>query len=62
MNDKICECGKGHKSNVDGLCCFCREKQYSRADCKDAGVKHRGDGLTIEQAVSINRQHNKWYS
>lgn len=46
-----CRCGKGYASDFDGLCKFCRE-EYSgirRAVQKKVGVRHRGDGMTIEQ-------------
>lgn len=44
-----CKCGKGYASDKDNLCKFCREKKYSRREAKQAGVKHRGDGMTLEQ-------------
>jgi hypothetical protein len=43
-----CRCAKGHASEIDGLCRFCREKLLSRAEAKRAGVKTRGDGITLE--------------
>lgn len=48
-----CRCGKGHASPVDNMCKFCREKRYSRAVAKRAGVKHRGDGMTLDQAKDL---------
>jgi len=44
-----CRCGKGHASEFDGLCKYCREKQVSRAEAKKVGVQFRGDGMTVEQ-------------
>lgn len=38
-----CKCGKGHASQADGQCKFCRESCWSRAEAKSVGVKHRGD-------------------
>ena len=49
MSDKSkCSCGKGYASKVDGMCKFCREKTFRRAEAKKIGVSHRGDGLTLE--------------
>lgn len=45
---KVCGCGKGYKSDYDGLCKFCREGLVRRAQAKSVGVRHRGDGLTVK--------------
>lgn len=50
-----CKCGKGYSSPFDGLCKFCREKKYSRSDTKRAGVRYRGDGLTLDQLTYLKR-------
>lgn len=52
----ICKCRKGYASLVDGMCKFCREKQYSRARAKSVGVKHRGDGMTINQINKLEER------
>lgn len=44
-----CKCGKGHASEYDGFCKFCREKLISRAVAKKVGVRHRGAGMEIGQ-------------
>lgn len=44
-----CKCDKGHASDYDNLCKFCRENLFRRAVAKQVGVRHRGDGMTIEQ-------------
>lgn len=46
-----CKCGKGYASQIDNLCKFCRENEsnLTRAKLKKLGVKHQGDGLTLEQ-------------
>jgi len=48
----MCSCGKGHASSYDSLCRFCREKLFSRAVAKSVGVRHRGDGMSLEQVVN----------
>lgn len=48
-----CDCGRGAASEVDHQCKFCRETHFSRTDAKRVGVKHRGDGMTLEQALKI---------
>lgn len=48
----ICKCGKGHASKYDDICCFCRESLVSRAVSKKAGVRHRGDGMSVDQYKS----------
>jgi len=53
----VCGCGKGNASEVDNLCRYCREEKYSRAFCKAVGVRHRGDGLTLDQEDEIIRKH-----
>lgn len=50
-----CKCGKGYASLVDGLCRFCRENKYSRRECKSVGVRHRGDGMDLDQELSLRR-------
>jgi hypothetical protein len=44
-----CKCGEGYASEIDTLCRFCREHLLSRAEAKKVGVKHRGDGCTLDQ-------------
>lgn len=54
---RVCNCGKGYASEFDGLCKFCRE-EYSgirRAVQKSVGVRHRGDGMTIEQFIKAKK-------
>lgn len=51
----VCQCGKGYASQQDEMCRFCREKLYRRAQCKSVGVRHRGDGLTLDQQRKIKR-------
>lgn len=53
-----CKCGKGYASSYDGLCCFCRESLVRRADARAVGVRHRGDGLSIEQFEKIKAYHS----
>lgn len=54
MSDKIkCGCGKGYASPADNLCKHCREYRFSRAQCVKVGVKHRGDGMTLDQAAAL---------
>ncbi|UOW66374.1 hypothetical protein vBAspATola_31 [Aeromonas phage vB_AspA_Tola] len=48
-----CKCGKGYASEVDGRCKYCREGMHSRALCKSVGVRHRGDGLSLDQYYKI---------
>ena len=48
MTDK-CKCGKGYASDYDGVCRFCREKLFRRAEAKRVNVRHRGDGMSIDQ-------------
>jgi len=55
----VCGCRKGYASEVDGMCRFCREHTVSRAEGKNLGVKHRGDGMTTEQK---NNQTYKAYN
>ena len=50
---KVCGCGRGYGSEVDGLCSKCRENQYSRADAKAVGVRHCGDGMSLDQEVKL---------
>ncbi len=72
MGDRlVCACNEGYASEVDGNCCFCREKLYSRAYCKEVGVRYRGAGMTLDQEDKIlakhwasnkpRRQHSKEY-
>ena len=44
-----CKCRKGKASPYDNLCKFCREELISRAEAKKVNVRHRGDGLSIDQ-------------
>lgn len=44
-----CKCGKGYASDYDYLCKFCRENTVRRAVAKSVGVKHRGDGMSVDQ-------------
>lgn len=44
-----CRCGKGHASVYDNLCRFCREKLVRRSEARKVGVKHRGDGMSVDQ-------------
>lgn len=50
---KVCGCGKGHASEVDGICKFCREYKYRRAQAKSVNVRHRGDGMSLDQEAVI---------
>lgn len=54
----VCKCGKGYASDVDNMCKFCREEIVSRADARKVGVRHRGDGLTLEQWEQVKRNRN----
>ena len=45
----VCKCGKGHASRYDGMCCFCREKLFSRSEAKAVCVRTRGDGMSVDQ-------------
>jgi len=56
MSNITCGCGKGHASSYDSLCCFCREKLFSRAVAKGIGVRHRGDGMSVEQVMAIEKK------
>lgn len=51
----VCGCGKGHASVEDGICKYCREGKYRRAQAKWAGVRHRGDGMSLEEEARIKR-------
>ena len=44
-----CGCGRGYASAFDGICKFCRESLVSRAVAKKFGVRHRGDGMDLDQ-------------
>ena len=57
MTSIKCGCGKGHAAKQDGLCKFCREYTVRREQAKKAGVRSRGDGLTLEQYYKINPEH-----
>ncbi len=46
---KQCKCGKGHASEYDGLCRFCREKLVGHTAAKRVGVRRRGDGMAVDQ-------------
>jgi hypothetical protein len=50
MSDSCkCGCGKGYASIYDGLCKFCREGLVRRAVAKSVNVRHRGDGMSVDQ-------------
>jgi hypothetical protein len=44
-----CPCTKGYASEYDGLCKFCREFTVRRAIAKSVNVRHRGDGMSVDQ-------------
>jgi hypothetical protein len=44
-----CVCGKGKGSLYDGICRYCREHLVSRAEAKKVNVRHRGDGMSVDQ-------------
>lgn len=48
-----CGCGKGHASPIDKQCCYCREIGYRRAQAKSVNVKHRGDGMSLDQEAVL---------
>lgn len=48
-----CKCGKGHASKVDDQCCYCRENNYRRAQAKSVNVRHRGDGMSLDQEAVL---------
>lgn len=45
----VCKCGKGNASGYDNLCKYCRENLVRRAVAKSVNVRHRGDGMSIDQ-------------
>lgn len=49
MKQVVCKCGKGYASSYDNLCKFCRENLVRRSIAKDVGVKHSGDGMSVDQ-------------
>lgn len=51
----LCGCGKGQASKEDEICSFCRERWVSRAEAKKVGVRHRGDGLSLEDYRKITQ-------
>jgi len=53
VDTPVCKCTKGFASRYDSLCRYCREKDFSRAQAKKVGVRHRGDGMTIDQMIRI---------
>ena len=58
MEEKnICKCGKGYASNYDNLCKFCREETCGvrRAVLKKY-VKHRGDGLPLDEYLRMQKE------
>ena len=55
MSSNKCGCGKGYASDYDNLCKFCREHLVRRAVAKKFGVKHRGDGMSVEQYRNCQR-------
>lgn len=44
----LCNCKKGHASDYDKVCRYCRELEFSRAKGKSVGVAHRGDGMSVD--------------
>ena len=48
-----CKCGKNYASNVDNVCRYCREDEFSRAEGKRVGVNYRGAGMDLEQKAKI---------
>ena len=48
-----CRCEQGFASKHDGLCKFCREVKYTRAKAKSVNVRHRGDGMSIDQEAVL---------
>lgn len=48
IESSACDCNRGHASSYDGMCRLCRENTVSRAQAKSVGVRHRGDGLSVE--------------
>lgn len=52
MSEK-CGCGKGYACEVDNLCKFCRENKYRRAQAKSVNVRHRGDGMSLDQEAVL---------
>lgn len=49
-----CKCGKGHASDYDSMCKFCRESTYAptRAMCSRWGIC-RGQGLDMPTFKSL---------
>jgi len=45
----VCKCLKGYASQYDDMCCFCREKLFSRSEAKAVCVRTRGDGMSVDQ-------------
>lgn len=48
-----CGCGEGYASEVDKYCRYCRELKYSRAKAKSVNVRHRGDGMSLDQEAVL---------
>lgn len=48
-----CGCGKGYANSLDNLCKFCRESKYGRAQAKSVNVRHRGDGMSLDQEAVL---------
>ena len=44
-----CSCGRGYASHFDNLCKFCRENLVPREKAKRVGVRHRGEGMSVDQ-------------
>jgi hypothetical protein len=49
----VCKCHHGYASQVDGLCRYCRAKEYSCADKKKVGAK---DGMTLDQKDRLEKR------
>jgi hypothetical protein len=54
-----CGCGKGHASEFDNMCKFCREKLFRRAEAKSVDVRHQGDGMEVEQYERLMKKKKK---
>lgn len=55
MSNLVCKCGKGYASEFDGMCKYCRENTVRRAVAKKFGVRHRGDGMSVEQYLKATK-------
>ncbi len=41
-------------------CKFCREANFSRTEAKSVGVRHRGDGMSLEQRQKLLLKKAGW--